>query len=187
MIADEIVSAVGEAFSETECFSVLQALERVVRAETMDSESQVRIQYAVLRLARGRRDRLEQALLRAERDWRDVLVAAGLEMLQWRDVVATTPREHISCPSCEPLDDSRSLSSQEVMQLVGVLRKRIARGTLSLVARDTGHQFALTMDGPLPAVLDQTVRCRVCRREFRLIANPGGGTGGAWSRAGGAG
>ena len=59
--ADEIIRLVGEA-----------------------SESE-RIQAAIVFSARGDLDRLRQAIALTEMDWRDTLVAGGLEHNDWRE------------------------------------------------------------------------------------------------------
>ena len=67
---------------------VTERLERYVRARFPASEFDdiIRAQAAVLLVADGRGEDLAVGFDIAEQDWRDLLMAAGLEHLNWGDV-----------------------------------------------------------------------------------------------------
>lgn len=65
-----------------EALYLLDAMNLGGRADEDDSGRE-RVQVAVLELARGDVGRLLEAAVEAETDWRDILVAAGLEGEDW--------------------------------------------------------------------------------------------------------
>ena len=64
-----------------------EVLERLVslRLALAEKQSRERIDAAIVLLADGSLSRLERAVAVAERDWRDVLVAAGLAHGDWTE------------------------------------------------------------------------------------------------------
>lgn len=180
-----IEGAVVQAFSGTAAAAISAALE-AASLPLLDapdrSEERARVQLAILRLARGSRERFDEALRLAEQDWRDVLVAASLENADWRDVVARTPLEHVVCAACEELNLRYAIRTPgELDKALRVIDGNLADGTLEPAPRAGDEPFGLRPGAPLPVVIDQTYQCRTCRRRFRLIVETYHGSGGAWS------
>jgi len=76
---------------------VLQSLALPLIDEANRQTERARVQLAMIKLAAGDVDALERLARMASRDWRDVLVAAGLANGNWRQVLAAdgylTPAE----------------------------------------------------------------------------------------------
>ncbi|WP_433788781.1 hypothetical protein [Actinoplanes sp. CA-252034] len=86
MVSGRLRGYVHQHFASDEIEPILSLLAEVVHSESDDPvEGIERIQAAVLLVADGDSHRFLQALAMAQRDWRDVLVAADLAHENWPD------------------------------------------------------------------------------------------------------
>ena len=86
-LAAAVEAEIRDRFPVADVPRVIAALEAAViplGSRAAPSE-RPRIHLAIIKLAAGDTTRLREALAVAERDWRDVLVAAGLANANWRD------------------------------------------------------------------------------------------------------
>ena len=91
MVSPRIAERVARDFKANVQVDVLELLESVAkdRSHVYDTDAgRERIHAAMLILARGNVDTLLHAASEAEMDWRDLLVAAGLEHDDWPQRVA---------------------------------------------------------------------------------------------------
>ena len=86
-----LLRGIEREYPEPEQAGVVAALERVDLGDWRSTQPPVgreRVLAAVLVLARGEPDRLARSIRDAERDWRDVLVWAGLSQPDWPERLA---------------------------------------------------------------------------------------------------
>ena len=180
-----IERAVLEAFSGAAAAAISTSLESA-SLPLLDApdraEERGRVQLAILRLARGSRERFDEALRLAERDWRDLLVVASLENADWKEVVARTPWEHVACAACEEVNLRYAIRTRgELDKTLRVIEGNLADRTLEPTPRSGGEPFELRPGGAIPDVIDQTYACKTCGRRFRLFVESFHGSGGEWS------
>jgi hypothetical protein len=86
MVTARIERGVRLRFDDADAPAVLSAL-RAWRISYETEPPSERLIAAALFVADGRREGLRESFRLAERDWRDLLVAAGLEHGNWRKVL----------------------------------------------------------------------------------------------------
>jgi hypothetical protein len=79
-----IVELIDRTFAARDTAAVKQKL-RVQLKEVSENPLRPRIQVAIILLSQGDIDRIDQFINHACLDWRDTLVAAGLENQDWKD------------------------------------------------------------------------------------------------------
>jgi len=90
-VSQRVADRVARDFPAAKQADVLDLLDSISRGSWRIFESETgreRIQAAVLKLAGGNIDALLAAAAEVEIDWRDVLVAAGMENEDWPERVA---------------------------------------------------------------------------------------------------
>ena len=85
-----VEAEVRERFAPGDAPGILAALEaaQIPLGSRAASSERPRIHLAIVKLAAGNVEEFRTALAIAERDWRDVLVAAGLGNADWREQLA---------------------------------------------------------------------------------------------------
>jgi hypothetical protein len=90
MVSDRLQTWVRQRFSPDEADTILRMLVDTVPGEPGDTAEGIeRVQAAVVVLSGGNSQRFLEALTMAQRDWRDVLVAAQLAQDDWPDRLNT--------------------------------------------------------------------------------------------------
>ncbi len=90
MLNAEVTTELARRFPAAE----LAIAEAVLRSTPLPllpdlaSAANARVRLAAIRIANGSVDRLRAAIAAASADWRDLLVAAGLDGPDWREVLA---------------------------------------------------------------------------------------------------
>jgi hypothetical protein len=176
---------VEQAYARSEWQTVLDALDRAKLPWLDDQEradDRRRVQIAILRLARGSTTRLTEQLAAAGVDFRDTLMCAGLEEANWKEVVDQTPWEHVPCARCEELHVRYEIRApSELEAALRIVRAHVADGTLTVLrSADGTWDVCMRDDVALPDIVDATLQCRACQREFRLVAEVYHGAGGSW-------
>ena len=105
MIAEVVQQEISKQFSSADAPAVREALTTALFQIILNDNllEIVRVQLAVLQLSKGQMDLFENALETANADWRDVLVASGLDRADWHRVLSA---RGIEVP--EPVPNSQS-------------------------------------------------------------------------------
>jgi hypothetical protein len=82
-VSERLRAAVARDFEPASVEPVLIRLGELDLPLLETEEGRERVQAAIVLIARGNHAELERAALQAEKDWRDVLVAAGLANADW--------------------------------------------------------------------------------------------------------
>jgi hypothetical protein len=87
-----VVAEIRDRFSPPEAEHILQLFQSAslpLLDGPLRERGRARVQLAVLKLSGGDLTQVERWLREAELDWRDVLVASGLEHADWDKVLAS--------------------------------------------------------------------------------------------------
>ncbi len=97
-IADSVLREIARVFASSARARVVDALSSRELA-ALPPEAYPRVHFAILRISGGDLHRLDEAIDLAARDWRDVLVAAGLHEANWEDVLRASGALQYEPPS----------------------------------------------------------------------------------------
>lgn len=90
MIAEVVQQEISKQFSSADVPAIRESLATALFQIILNDNilEIVRVQLAVLQLSKGQMNLFENALETANADWRDVLVASGLDRIDWRQVLS---------------------------------------------------------------------------------------------------